>query len=106
MTGTDIRENTNVSELLAIQLGQSGVDTITNTAATTPQGGASQWCMIQAVADTVISAIVEEDATLNGSDATNTLPGLAMAAGSLIAGSFTSITLTSGKVRCYREAIR
>ncbi|TXH14982.1 MAG: hypothetical protein E6R03_08195 [Hyphomicrobiaceae bacterium] len=106
MTGTDIRENTNVSELLSIQIGQSGVDTITNTSATTPKGGASQWCMIQALEDTVIAAISEEDATLNGSTSTNTLAGLTLTAGNLIAGSFTSITLTSGKVRCYREAIR
>lgn len=106
MTGSDIRENTNVSEILSIQNGQGGVDTITNTSATTPKGGASQWCFIQFIADSVISAIVEEDATLNGSDATNTLAGRTISAGTVIAGSFTSITLTSGAVRCYREAIR
>lgn len=106
MTGSDIRENTNVSEILSIQNGQGGVDTITNTSAITPGGGASQWCFIQALADTVISAINEEDATLNGSTATNTLAGITLTSGTVIAGSFTSITLTSGKVRCYREAIR
>lgn len=106
MTGTDIRENVAVSEILSIQNGQSGTDTITNTSANTPQGGASQWCFIQFIADTVVAACVEEDATLNGSTATDTLAGRSFSFGAVIAGSFTSITLTSGAVRCYREAIR
>ena len=103
---SDIRQNTNVSELLSIQNGQGGVDTVTNTSATTPGGGAIEWCFIQAIADTVVAAIAEQDATLNGSTATNTLAGRTLTAGMVIAGSFTSITLTSGAVRCYREAIR
>lgn len=106
MTGEDIRENTNVSELLSLQNGQGGVDTITDTTISTPQGGASQWCFIQFIADTVVAAINEEDATLNRSAATNTLAGRTISAGTVIAGSFASITLTSGAVRCYREAIR
>lgn len=99
----DELQHTRLSVLDSMALGQAGVDTITNTSATTPKGGAAEWFCIQAIADTVISAISESNATLNGSTATNTLAGITLASGALIFGTFTSITLTSGKVRCYRE---
>jgi hypothetical protein len=53
-----------------------------------------------------VAAVAEQDATLNGTTATNTMAGRTLTNGTIIAGSFTSITLTSGAVRCYREAIR
>lgn len=99
----DERQNTSVSELLSMQIGQAGVDTITNTSATTPKGTSTEWFAVQAIGDTVIAAIAEDDATLNGSTETDTMAGLTITDGSIIYGTFTSITLTSGAVRCYRE---
>lgn len=99
----DELQHTRISTLDSMALGQAGVDTITNTSATTPKGGATEWFCIQAISSTVVSAIVEDDATLNGSTSSNTLAGLTLAAGMTIFGTFTSITLTSGAVRCYRE---
>lgn len=99
----DQLQHTRVSVLESMALGQAGVDTITNTSATTPGGTSDQWFCIFPIADTVISAIAENDAELNGSTETDTLAGITLSAGIPIYGTFTSITLTSGAVRCYRE---
>lgn len=101
----DERQHTRMSELLSMQIGQAGVDTITNTSATTPGGDSAEWFAMQAVGDTVISAIAEQDAALNGSIETDTLAGATLTDGTIIYGSFTSVTLTSGILRCYREPI-
>lgn len=99
----DELQHTRISVLDSMALGQAGVDTVTNTSAQTPGGTATQWFCIQAIADTVIAEIAEDDAELNGTTETDTLAGVTLSAGSLVFGTFTSITLTSGKVRCYRE---
>lgn len=99
----DELQHTRLSEILSMEIGQAGVDTITNTSATTPGGTSDQWFAIQAIGDTVIAAIAESNAELNGSTEADTMAGRTLSNGVAIYGSFTSITLTSGAVRCYRE---
>ena len=86
-----------------MSLGQAGTDTITNTSTITPGGTSDQWFCIQAITETVVTACAENDAELNGVSETDTLAGLTLAVGSVTFGSFTSLTLASGSVRCYRE---
>jgi len=99
----DNLQHTRVSELLSMQIGQAGVDVISNTAAHTPYAEADEWFAIQAVGDAEIAALEEQDATVNGTESTGTHNGDTLADGAVLFGTFTSITLTSGKVRCYRE---
>ena len=75
----------------SLSLGQGGAVYVTDTTQTDGSFGA-----IQAVADTVFSALVAG----NWDGTTDDLP---LPAGATIFGNFTSFTLTSGKVVAYRN---
>jgi hypothetical protein len=75
----------------SLSLGQGGAEYVTDTTIRNGSYGA-----IQAVADTVFLALAAE----NWTGTTDDLP---LPAGATIFGSFTSFTLTSGKVVAYRN---
>jgi len=75
----------------SLSLGQGGAVYVTDTTQTNGNFGA-----IQAVADTVFSALV-------AGNWTGTTANLPLPAGATIFGNFTSFTLTSGKVVAYRN---
>lgn len=75
----------------SLSLGQGGATYVTDTTQTDGSFGA-----IQAVADTVFSALV-------AGNWTGTTTDLPLPAGATIFGDFTSFTLTSGKVVAYRN---
>lgn len=74
-----------------VEIGQYGSNRITTTATTTPDSG-KVFVAIQITEDAVFT-------TLTGNMANTT--GLALSAGTVIYGRFTSITLASGKVIAY-----
>jgi hypothetical protein len=75
----------------SLSLGQGGAVYVSDTTQTNGNFGA-----IQAVADTVFSALV-------AGNWTGTTASLPLPAGATIFGNFTSFTLTSGKVVAYRN---
>jgi hypothetical protein len=75
----------------SLSLGQGGAVYVADTTQTNGSFGA-----IQAVADTVFSALV-------AGNWTGTTASLPLPAGATIFGNFTSFTLTSGKVVAYRN---
>jgi hypothetical protein len=75
----------------SLSLGQGGAVYVTDTAQTDGNFGA-----IQAVADTVFSALIAG----NWEGTTTDLP---LPAGATIFGNFTSFTLTSGKIVAYKN---
>ena len=90
-------ENDRLSELL----GGYGFDYITDTAAHTPAAGRAYKCLHFLTA-TVISAIVADSSAPMGG---TTIVGVTFAAGAVIYGKFTSITLTSGTLLAYNGAL-
>ena len=80
-----------VARDISLTLGQGGAEYVTDTTIRNGAFGA-----IQAVADSVFSALVARNWTGNASD-------LPLPAGATIFGDFTSFTLTSGKVVAYRN---
>lgn len=91
----DERQHRNASTILSMQIGQAGVDNITDTSAHTPTD-ADEWFAIHALEDTVISALTE-------SNSSGSLAGVTILGGDVLFGTFTALTLTSGTARCYRE---
>jgi hypothetical protein len=79
------------SEVETSALGGYGSKRIATTVATTPDAS-YVFTAIQVTEDAVFSALVGN--MLNGA-------GLALSAGSVIYGRFTSVTLTSGKIIAY-----
>jgi len=86
--------NTSREAIDNASFGQLGSKRITNTAATTPDAG-FVFVAIQVTEDAVIATLVG-----NMSNAT----AITVAAGTILYGRFTSITLTSGKVIAYMGA--
>lgn len=81
-------------------LGQEGLDYFADTSAHTPGGGKSHWSAIQS------HGAAAEVATLSLRSANvATITSFTLAAGEVIFGEVTSITLTSGAVRCYRNTL-
>lgn len=83
---------TRTTEILEQSLGRYGSKRITNTNATTPDTG-KVFIAIQVTEDCVIATLVG-----NMTNATT----ITLAAGQILYGRFTSITLTSGKVIAYQ----
>ena len=80
-----------VAKDISLSLGQGGAEYVTDTTIRNGTFGA-----IQAVADTVFSALV-------AGNWSGTTAGMSLPAGATIFGNFTSFTLTSGKVVAYRS---
>ena len=90
-------ENDSIRELL----GCYGFDYITDTVAHTTASGIAYKCL-HFLTVTVIAAIVADATAPMGG---TTIAGATMAAGSVIYGKFTSLTLTSGTVIAYNGAV-
>jgi hypothetical protein len=90
---TQVKDQTieGVAKDISLSLGQGGAVYVADTTQTDGAFGA-----IQAVADTVFSALV-------AGNWTGTTASLPLPAGATIFGNFTSFTLTSGKVVAYRN---
>lgn len=82
----------NHAERLAF--GHGGATTETGTTART-----GSWFSIHMIEDTEFSVLTDNLADPNGNAAT----GFVYGAGQVIFGDFTAFTLTSGKVRAYRQ---
>ena len=77
------------TEILETSIGTYGGEYITTTDATTPT--LARFVAIQAITDTVISAVVGNI----------DVSGITLLAGTIIYGRWTSVTLTSGSVIAY-----
>ncbi len=94
-------ENDSIRELM----GCYGFDYITDTAAHTPvpiNGTPIAYKCIHFLTATVISAVVADATAPMGG---TTVAGVTFAAGSVIYGKFTSLTLTSGTLIAYNGAL-
>ena len=83
-------ENLTSQTILNVALGQLGFTVIANTVARV-----GHWCAIQCLTNTVL-------ATLTGFSIDGDLTGYTLTAGTVIYGSFTAITLTSGLAIAYK----
>ena len=81
-------------------LGQEGLDYFADTDAHTPGGGKPHWVTVQAHG----AAAVVASLSLSNSNVA-TIASFTLAQGEAFFGQVTSITLTSGAVRCYRNTL-
>jgi hypothetical protein len=82
--------------LFRMSFGTEGTTTLSG-----PTGGTAKtgnWGVLQVLADTVIETIVDANET-----ETNPLNGKTLLAGTVLYGKFTSIDLTDGFVRLYKN---
>lgn len=84
------------TEQFRILSGSDGFDVITDTALHTALG--YRWFALQVLADAVISTHTVGNCSLNGTDNTAALAGITLTAGTILFGTWASVTLTSGKV--------
>ena len=86
-------------------IGQEGVDLITDTGAHTPGNSRSSWTLVKAInGAAVVASITLADASENGTGTSVTETAISLPDQGTIHGAITGITLTSGKVLCYRSA--
>jgi hypothetical protein len=79
-------------------LGKYGAETITNSNSAT----AKNYCAITMLEDTIFATLTTSNWVAGSSGSTTA--GLVFPKGLTIFGAFTAVTLTSGKVICYKGA--
>ena len=84
------------AEQFQLLSGSQGFDVITDTALHTPL--AFKWFALQVLADAVIATANVDNCSLNGTDNSAALATVALSAGTILFGTWRSVTLTSGKV--------